>query len=250
MLDNQGAGIVAGGDTIEFFNKYDRSGKQVAVPSYKRIYLNQKGEIIHEEINRQNMTSWDLTYYLLRANYDRVESSYLEDGKLPEVRPSDGKVTYRYGCTVTNIVDEGSHVRVDFKRKLEDDSEVEDSLRTKLLVAADGPSSTIRAILEPEIDRQYAGYVVIRGTVPETEGSQDALDVFRERFCFFHAPGTQNLTYTIAGENGNTSPGHRLLNFVWYANFADGSPELEKIMTDKEGKRRRVTIPPGEKMRT
>jgi 2-polyprenyl-6-methoxyphenol hydroxylase-like FAD-dependent oxidoreductase len=53
------------------------------------------------------------------------------------------------------------------------------------------------------------------------------------------------LTYTIAGENGNTSPGHRLLNFVWYANFPDGSADLEKIMTDKDGRRRRITIPPG-----
>jgi 2-polyprenyl-6-methoxyphenol hydroxylase-like FAD-dependent oxidoreductase len=161
----------------------------VAVPSYKRLYLNQQGDVIHEEVNRQNMTSWDLAYYLLRANYDQVDSSYLEGGKSPESRPSDGKVTYRYGCTVTDVVDEGAHVRVQFKRKLDDDSEVEDSLTTRLLVAADGPSSTIRSILEPSVDRKYAGYVVIRGTVPEPEGSQAALDVFRERFCFFHAPG-------------------------------------------------------------
>lgn len=191
LLENQGAGIVAGGDTIGFFDRYDRTGKQVAVPSYKRLYLNQKGEVIHEEVNRQNMTSWDLAYYLLRANYDRVESSYLDNGKLPEVKASDGKVNYRYGCTVTNIVDEGSHVRVHFKQKDEDGKEIEGSLTTKLLVAADGPSSTIRSILEPDIDRKYAGYVVIRGTVPEPEGSQSALEVFRERFCFFHAPGTQ-----------------------------------------------------------
>ncbi len=245
LLENQGAGIVAGGDTIEFFKKYDRTGKPVAVPSYKRIYLNKEGDIVHEEDQRQNMTSWDLAYYLLRANYDRVESEYLEGGKLPEVRDTDGKVTYRYGCTVTDIKDEGSHVRVSFKRKMEDDLEVEDSLRTRLVVAADGPSSTIRGMLQPEIDRKFAGYCVIRGTVPETEASQEALDVFRERFAFFHAPGIQNLTYTIAGKNGDTSPGNRLLNFVWYANFPEGSEELEKIMTDKDGRRRRITIPPG-----
>lgn len=245
LLENQGAGIVAGGDTIEFFNKYDRTGKQVAVPSYKRLYLNQKGDIIHEEVNRQNMTSWDLTYYLLRANYDQVDSSYLEDGKLPETQSTDGKIDYRYGCTVTDIKDEGSHVQVHFKRRLDDGSEVQETIQTKLLVAADGPSSTVRSILEPSVDREFAGYCVIRGTVPEHEASQEALDVFRERFCFFHAPGIQNLTYTIAGKDGNTTPGHRLLNFVWYANFPEGSDELEKIMTDKDGRRRRVTIPPG-----
>jgi hypothetical protein len=220
------------------------------------------------------MTSWDLTYYLLRANYDRVDSPYLEGAKLPESKPTDGKIDYRYGVTVTNVVDEGSHVRVYVKRMLEDGGEFDGSLTTRLLVAADGPSSTIRSILEPSIERHYAGYAVIRGTVPEPEASQAALDVFRERFCFFHAPGMQslilsdgrnarllsagkmlirnscnpgiqNLTYTIAGENGNTEPGNRLLNFVWYANFPEGSDELERIMTDKDGRRRRVTIPPG-----
>ena len=126
LLENQGAGIVAGGDTIEFFSRYDRTGKPVAVPSYKRLYLNQKGDVVHEEVNRQNMTSWDLAYYLLRANYDGVDSSYLENGKAPEEHSSDGKVNYQYGCTVTNIIDEGSRVLVEFKRKLEDGTEVEE----------------------------------------------------------------------------------------------------------------------------
>jgi 2-polyprenyl-6-methoxyphenol hydroxylase-like FAD-dependent oxidoreductase len=100
-------------------------------------------------------------------------------------------------------------------------------------------------LLEPKVERKYAGYVVIRGTVPEPEASDAALEVFRERFCFFHAPAIQNLTYTIAGANGTTEPGHRLLNFVWYANFPEGEPELEKLMTDEDGRRRHITIPPG-----
>ncbi|KAK5120493.1 hypothetical protein LTR85_006148 [Meristemomyces frigidus] len=245
LLHNQGAGIVAGGDTIEFFKRYDRTGKPVAVPSYKRLYLNQQGDVIHEEVNRQNMTSWDLSYYLLRANYDRVDSPYLEGGKLPEVRPTDGKVTYRSGCTVTDLEHQGSKVRVHYKRRQNDGSEVADSIEADIVVAADGPSSTIRAMFEPDVKRKYAGYCVIRGTVPELEVTKAAHEVFAERFCFFHAPGIQNLTYTIAGEHGNTTPGHRLLNFVWYANFPEGEPELEKLMTDKDGRRRRITIPPG-----
>jgi 2-polyprenyl-6-methoxyphenol hydroxylase-like FAD-dependent oxidoreductase len=44
LLDDQGAGIVAGGDTLTFSEKYDRTGRDVAVPSHKRMYLNQKGE--------------------------------------------------------------------------------------------------------------------------------------------------------------------------------------------------------------
>ena len=245
LLENQGAGIVAGGDTIEFFDKYDRTGKPVAVPSYKRIYLNQKGDVIHEKVNRQNMTSWDLVYYLLRAHYDRVDSEYLRDAKLPEKRPTDGEISYRYGCTVTDLADEGSKIHVKFKKTLPDGSEAEESVVADIVIAADGPSSTIRGLLEPQIERKYAGYAVIRGTVPELQASKDALDVFRERFCFFHGRGIQNLTYTIAGKNGNTAPGDRLLNFVWYANFPEGGEELEKVMTDCDGRRRRITIPPG-----
>ncbi|KAK5678256.1 hypothetical protein LTS10_009426 [Elasticomyces elasticus] len=245
LLHNQGAGIVAGGDTLEFFKRYDRTGKPVAVPSYKRIYLDQKGKIIHEEVNRQNMTSWDLCYYLLRANYDRIDSPYLEGGKLPEIRPTDGEINYVYGATVTGIEDRGDNVAVSYKQKREDGTEELCAINADLLVAADGPSSTIRGILEPQVKRTYAGYCVIRGTVPELEGSEAALEVFRERFCFFHAPGIQNLTYTIAGEHGTTERNRRLLNFVWYANFPEGSPELEKLMTDKDGRRRHITIPPG-----
>lgn len=84
------------------------------------------------------MTSWDLCYYLLRANYDRVESGYLEDGKLPEVREGDGSVNYRYGCTVTDIIDEGEMVRVKFKSIWKDGVEIEDEVKSRLVIAADG----------------------------------------------------------------------------------------------------------------
>lgn len=241
LLDNQGAGIVAGGDTIAFFDRYDRCRRDVAIPSQRRIYLDQKGEIVHEEVMKQTMTSWDLAYYLLRANYDDVESKYLQ-GKKPAdwAKSTDGKVDYRYGCTVSGYKVTGSQVEVSYIR-----NDQKETVKADLLIGADGPSSTIRKILYPDIQREYCGYVVIRGTVPETLASPESKDVFVERFCFFHGPGVQNLTYTIPGANGATEVGKRLLNFVWYTNFPEGNDELEKLMTDKDGKRRRITIPPG-----
>jgi 2-polyprenyl-6-methoxyphenol hydroxylase-like FAD-dependent oxidoreductase len=241
LLHNQGAGIVAGGDTIAFFDKYDRCKRPVAVASQKRMYLNQMGEVIHEEKMRQTMTSWDLCYYMLRANYDHVKSEYCD---VPGPQRGDGKIDYRYGCTVTGFEEEGNGVRVDYTTV---DGE-EKSVHGDILVGADGPSSTIRKIIHPEIERIYQGYVVIRGTVPENEASEAAREAFVERFTFFHSEGIQNLTYTIPGINGAMEPGKRLLNFVWYTNLPEGSKELEEVMTDIEGKRRRITIPPG-KMR-
>lgn len=242
LLENQGAGIVAGGDTLGFFQTYDRSGRDVAIASEKRMYLNQQGDVVHEEVMKQTMTSWDLAYYLLRANYDGVKSAYLQ-GQDPRdwAKPSDGKVDYRYGSTVKKYSIEGEAVRVEYTTA---DGQ-ERSVRGDLLIGADGPSSTVRKLLCPEIERKYCGYVVIRGTVPENEASEAAREAFVERFTFHHGPGMQNLTYTIPGVNGATKKGERLLNFVWYTNFPEGSGELDTVMTDKEGKRRGITVPPG-----
>jgi 2-polyprenyl-6-methoxyphenol hydroxylase-like FAD-dependent oxidoreductase len=238
LLDNQGAGIVAGGDTLAFFERYDRCKRPVAVPAPKRMYLDRSGKVVQEMPMKGTMTSWDLCYYLLRANYDHQESGYC---KVPGPQPGDGNIDYRYGCTVKEFRMEGDKVRV-FYDKADGGQE---SVIGDMLVGADGPSSTIRKILCPEVERKYAGYCVIRGTVPESEASEEAKKVFVEKFTFFHAPGIQNLTYTIPGTNGAVEPGSRLLNFVWYTNFAEGEQELEQVMTDKDGKRRRVTIPPG-----
>jgi 2-polyprenyl-6-methoxyphenol hydroxylase-like FAD-dependent oxidoreductase len=241
LLDNQGAGIVAGGDTMAFFEKYNRCPRDVAIQSQKRLYLDPKGNIVHEEVMKQTMTSWDLVYYLLRANYDNVESDYLQ-GKKPSswAKDTDGTVDYRYGCTVTGYAVKDGRVEVAYAR-----GDEQETVTSDLLIGADGPSSTIRKILYPDVHRDYCGYVVIRGTVPENEASPESKAAFIERFTFYHGPGVQNLTYTIPGINGATEKGKRLLNFVWYTNFPEGNDELEKLMTDKDGKRRRITIPPG-----
>lgn len=66
-----------------------------------------------------------------------------------------------------------------------------------------------------------------------------------EKFVFFHAEGIQILAYVIPGLNGALEPGKRLVNWVWYVNYAEGSPEHTELMTDKDGKRHHVTLPPG-----
>ena len=101
------------------------------------------------------MTSWDLCYYLLRANYDRVDSPYLDNGgKLPEIRETDGKVRYIYGATVTAIEDKGDCVSVSYKQRPEDGGDEEPGVvMADIVVAADGPSSTIRGLLEPGVKR-------------------------------------------------------------------------------------------------
>ncbi|KAF2003125.1 FAD/NAD(P)-binding domain-containing protein [Amniculicola lignicola CBS 123094] len=243
VLENQGAGIVSGGDTLEFFKRYDRTGRQLAVSSQCRQYLNKDGEIVHKEDMVQKMTSWDLVYYMLRANFDGVESKYCE---IPVTREEDGKVQHLHGHKVTAVKDMGNKVEVAFERAYGEKG----TLQADFVVAADGPSSTIRSILQPGVERTYSGYVALRGTVPEEDVSPHAREAFSERFTFFHAKGIQILAYLIPGVNGTLAPGKRLINFVYYTNFPspsldDKSPELAELMTDIDGVRHRVTMPPG-----
>ena len=49
--------------------------------------------------------------------------------------------------------------------------------------------------------------------------------------------------YNIPGKNGSLVPGERLLNYVWYCNYPEGSPELVDILTDTDGHKHRMSLP-------
>ncbi|CAD6575723.1 MAG: hypothetical protein ASARMPREDX12_007457 [Alectoria sarmentosa] len=238
LLHNQGAGVVAGGHTQDFFNKYDATRRPIAVTSKLRQYLDLQGNQIYEEGTVQKMTSWDLLYYLLRANFDGVESGYC---KVPEPLETDGQGTYGYGHMVKNVKDLGEQVEIEYEDKR---GEV-DTTTADMVIGADGPSSTLRKILLPAVKRDYAGYVAWRGTVPEQEASPMAKETFVEKFTFYHSRGTQILSYVIPGENGSLEPGERLINWVWYCNYPQDSTEFKQLLTDSNGKTHHVTLPIG-----
>ncbi len=57
LLHDQGAGIVAGGDSLEFFEKFNRCKQPVAVSSKRRQYLDKEGKVVHKVDMIQNMSS-------------------------------------------------------------------------------------------------------------------------------------------------------------------------------------------------
>lgn len=57
LLEEQGAGIVAGGDTLGFFKRHNRCERPIAVTSRRRQYLDRQGHVVHREDMEQNMTS-------------------------------------------------------------------------------------------------------------------------------------------------------------------------------------------------
>ncbi|KAI9684550.1 MAG: hypothetical protein M1822_005638 [Bathelium mastoideum] len=249
LLHDQGAGIVAGGNTQAFFTTYDRSNRTeggkvdgLVVTSHARQYLNRKGEVIHFERRAQRMTSWDLLYYVLRAGFDGVKSDYVN---VPERGDAEGHGGYEYGCTVMSLKEVEGGVEVEYEKRKENEDAKPQKQTADMLIACDGGSSTIRMDLLPDVQRKYAGYVAWRGTVLESELSEETEKTLSEKFTFYHAPALQILAYLIPGRNGALEKGQRLMNYVWYCNYPEGSPEHNELMTDVDGKKHPVTVPAG-----
>ncbi|KZP11666.1 monooxygenase [Athelia psychrophila] len=235
VLHDQGAGIVAGNETKDFFEKHDRSHHPLAIKSHLRCYLDIKGEVVQQDSLEYMMTSWDLLYNILRANYDGTNSDYCD---VPPPNPGDGEAAYNIAHTLTGIRQSGSSVELDYQVK--DGHDVK--FTADLVIAADGPSSTVRSLLAPTIQRTYTGYVAWRGTILEDMASPSAKEAFVEKLTYFNSEGIQILAYVIPGENGTLEPGKRLINWVWYNNYAEDSREFAELMTDKDGQKHRLSL--------
>src|SRR6266702_370666 len=118
------------------------------------------------------------------------------------------------------------------------------SSRHDLLICADGIASIGRAALQPSTRPAYAGYVAWRGTVPEAGLSAAVRELLADSIVYQVMPNSHILLYPIPALDGSVEPGRRLANFVWYRNYAAGD-ELGDLMTDSDGVRHGLTLPPG-----
>jgi len=216
LMKDRGAGIVFQQEVAEFLARYEVAPlESVVVHVRTRRYLAADGSVAQEGPMPQAMTSWDALYRKLRAAFG--EDHYHVGVRLNNFETANGKVTARF---------------VDGREESCD-----------LLVGADGPGSTVRQQLLPRVRSEYARYVAWRGVVLEHQAPDLAAE-FAGRFTFFQAPHTHILCYLIPGPDGSLTPGQRRLNWVWYLNATPGE-ELDRVLTDKDGRRREFSVPLG-----
>ncbi|KAE9365687.1 FAD/NAD(P)-binding domain-containing protein [Stipitochalara longipes BDJ] len=239
LLQSQGAGIVVGQPAKEYFAKHIKVNHPLLITSYMRQTLDRSGFPIHQNYLQQNMVSWDLLYFAMRACFDGLESTYCE---VPPKNPRDGNAKYIYSRKVTNVMKRNDGLlQVEFE-----DTEGRHGVEVAdMVLAADGPSSTIRKLLMPEVERKYAGYVAWRGTLLESKATQELKEMFVHNFTFFHGPGIQIVAYLIPGKDGSLDPDSRLINWVWYCNYDRNSQEYKDLMTDIDGHLHHFTLPIG-----
>ncbi|KAI9646539.1 hypothetical protein NHQ30_004532 [Ciborinia camelliae] len=207
-----------------FIERYDLTKTPYSVTSPNVQFLDQAVKIKSTWNISVAMTSWQILYYLVRANFDDLASDICPQP--PKLAGQLGSAIYEHGKEATDV-------------------EYKDGVHADLVIAADGASSKVRQTLQPNLKHKYAGYVVWRRTAPESEVSEKTKAIFACKTIFFPYKGGYIVLYTIPGEDGNTSPGHRQLNWVWYNACPENSQEFVEVMTDVDGHRHRTTLPIG-----
>jgi 2,6-dihydroxypyridine 3-monooxygenase len=216
-LESRGAGIVVLDATVRYFReRTDLDLDRITTSTGFLRYLGADGAVVYEEPRRYRYSAWHSVYRALLGCF--------------------GRRRYHLGRQVAGLHQRGGQVELRFA----DGS----SASCDLVVCADGITSGARAEFQPRARPAYAGYVTWRGTVPERRLGRDVGDLLADSIVYQVIPGSHILVYPIPALDGSVEPGRRLANFVWYRNYPAGE-ELDDLMTDRDGLRRDITLPPG-----
>ncbi|RYP70077.1 hypothetical protein DL771_005694 [Monosporascus sp. 5C6A] len=225
------AGIGFGINAQEFLRKYDLTGLTPAFASHSRRWayytrpnvMNTKGSI--------QLTSWGLLNSILRANFDGLASAACPNP--PPAAEGDGSATYLTGKRVTALQCTKETITVNY---VDTHADRPESIEADLVIGADGVNSTVRQLVNAPVTKRYAGYVAWRGTISEKLVSKETVEYLSGHVSLQFSKRTYLLCYIIPTDTGNFEPGERLLNWVWYYNVADDSPEMTDIFTDVTGR--------------
>ena len=215
-LEDRGAGIVVLPITERYLRERPADDRRVSLELTYWTYIDQTGEVLSADQDHYRFGGWSSVYRALLRSFGR--EGYHFDSEVVGFEERDDRVMARFADGTTATGD--------------------------LLVFADGFSSTGRALLLPDVKPQYAGYVAWRGTTPERALSERARAALADAMIYQILDPGHILAYAIPGDDGETSPPGRAINFVWYRNYPTGGP-YEDLMHDRNGVHHTGTLPPG-----
>jgi len=217
-MTSKGGGIVLQENMITWFE--DALGLDISTLSSRTDYLryfDREGSIVSNQPSVWFNTSWSTIYHRLFDVF--------------------GTSRYHRGQQVTGIEQTSDSATIEFSSG--------GRVEADLVVFADGIRSVGRSLLSPQTQPRYAGYVGWRGTVPESDLSQETLAQVADAMNYFVGESTHIILYPIPGLNGEVDSGQRLANFVWYRNVAEGK-ELDSLVTDTRGRVCKVSVQAGD----
>jgi 2,6-dihydroxypyridine 3-monooxygenase len=215
-LQARGAGIAALEQTLRY--PVHRAGVRLedfcSTTDWIR-FLHPDGSVRFQQEHRYVFSSWNAVYRALMTGFPAQH--------------------YHLGCEMLSFRDTGPEVEVTFAGT--------GPRRVDLLVCADGITSSARARLLPGASPRYAGYVAWRGVLPVSELGADAFDRLHDAITYQQLAAGHILVYPIPAPEGSVRARDQLMNMVWYRNVPHG--ELERVLTDRHGQTRPVSVPPG-----
>ena len=213
-LESRGGGIVAQRNIRRFLSDHDIvDPEEITTRSHERRFLAESGDVERAASETMVFTSWDALYRRLRDAFP--DEQYLTDTEVVAAEPGTATVTTEDGTERTGDV----------------------------VVAAEGGRSTTRAQLRPDVEPEFASYVAWRGVVDETDLPAACVEAFDGAFTFYQGADQLVLAYFIPGPDGETEPGSRRLNWVWYDTL-DGR-DRGAIFTDTSGTEQQFSVSPG-----
>jgi 2-polyprenyl-6-methoxyphenol hydroxylase-like FAD-dependent oxidoreductase len=210
-LEGRGAGIVMQPEIEWLLRTHGVHPAAVCVTLGERRFLHRHSQP-RTIIAPQRMTAWDTLYRVLRN--------------------SIGDARYQQGIGVTDVEQADEHVTVTFG---------DHTVATpRLVIGADGIASITRRSVFAR-DPGYSGYVAWRGLESESDLPADLAGELTDRFTLYSIPGVQFLCYLVPGPDGETEPGQRRVNWVWYINTS--SAALDGVLTGASGRRYDYFLP-------
>ncbi|KAI0534390.1 FAD binding domain protein [Xylaria digitata] len=244
------AGIAIGPSVIALMERYEATGREYVVHASTLTQI-KSSQPTKRQLTRR-LTNWVLLYRLLRANFDGFSSPACRHP--PPAMDGDGRAEFRDGKRVTRLQydKETGMVHVLY---VDVATGEEASISASLVLGADGRRSTVRKLLTTSSlfsqlfaspsQGEYAGYITWRGTVPECDMPSDTGNFFNDQVIIMYMKGSYMVIYVIPTEDGNTTPGSRLVNWAWYYPLPPDSAEMKSVFTDTRGVLHRFTVPKG-----
>ena len=178
-------GMGAGPYVQQWMEKHDRSKLPYSLPAGLQI-INKASEVTRRFNAAWRMTSWDVLYYRLRANFDGLTSNHCPNSYVEQGEAGKGYYDFAKKVTSIEIAGDGTGRLEVFFDDLSNGSK--GTIVADFVIAADGASSLIRQQLLHEPIRPYSGYVAWRGTVPEKEVSLKTVSLLEHHFSAFTMP--------------------------------------------------------------
>lgn len=230
-LEERGAGIGLLRETSRYLT--ERAGfdfDRICVATGHIRHLRRDGSTEHEVAHAYRFSSWNTIYRHLLAEFG--SSRYLLGHEVVELATVLPRASHE--AEGVQAAAEVVGVRCANGSVFEAD----------LVVCADGVGSRFRSVFQTMAAPAYSGYVAWRGTIPESQLDKAVVERLGDAITYYVYANSHILVYPIPAADGSVDRGNRLMNFVWYRNYLEGS-DLDDLLTGSDGIRREVSVPPG-----